>query len=90
MLFRSQEFEKRDFLKESLPEEKFTPTLTSCGSESELIAAYSSSERFITENFKFIPLFYKNSYLIADSENEQIAYDPFSGVVDYRLALNYD
>lgn len=85
-----QEFERRDFLKESLPEEKFTPALTSCSSESELIAAYSSSERFITENFKFIPLFYKNSYLIADSENEQIAYDPFSGGVDYRLALNYD
>lgn len=85
-----REFEKTKCLSGAVPEEKFTPNLMCCNSAEDVIDAYTASERQIIESGLFIPLFYKNSYLIAYSDNEQIIYDPFSEAVDYRLALNYD
>ena len=55
----------------------------------ELVEAYTSAEREIIGNYGFVPLLYKNSYLIASKDNEQIQYDPFTEAVDFRLALNY-
>ena len=52
--------------------------------------AYKSAEQAIIDTHGFIPLFYKKSYLIAKKDNEKIVYDPFTGAVDFRLALNYD
>ena len=48
------------------------------------------TEKHILEEFSFIPIFYKNSYLITDNANEDIAYDAFSGAVDFRIAKNFD
>ncbi|MBQ8960489.1 MAG: peptide ABC transporter substrate-binding protein [Ruminococcus sp.] len=66
-----------------------TEKVMSCPDPSELVEAYTSAERELLGQYTFIPLFYKNSYLIADRDNEQIVYDPFTGAVDYRQALNY-
>lgn len=67
-----------------------TSDLRCCGDVSTLVEAYTNAEKRIIDTCGFVPLFYKNSYLIAKKDNEQIYYDPFTGAVDFRLALNYD
>lgn len=49
----------------------------------------TAAEREILEKCGFVPVFYKNSYLVSHSDNEDIFYDPFTGAVDYRSAKNY-
>lgn len=61
-------------------------SLKSCPELSGLAAALSSAEEQILSEFSFIPVFYKNSYLICTSENEDILLNPFSGGVDFRIA----
>lgn len=56
----------------------------------ELPEKLSLTERHILEEFSFIPIFYKNSYLITNDTNEDIVYDAFSGAVDFRIAKNFD
>lgn len=85
-----REFEKTECLAEAVPKEKISPSLMSSNSVEEVIELYTSAEKTITDSGMFVPLFYKNSYLIADKNNENIIYDPFAEAVDYRLALNYD
>lgn len=85
-----REFERTECLAKTVPEEKVSPSLLSSNSFEEIIESYTSAEKTITGSNQFIPLFYKNSYLIANKDNEQIIYDPFAESVDYRLALNYD
>ena len=82
-------FEDTPCLKYVLGDNELTPALRRCSDINELVSAYTSAEREIIESCNFIPLYYKNSYLIASSDNEQIAYDPFKEAVDFRLALNY-
>ncbi len=85
-----REFEKTECLSKAVPEEKISPSLMSSNSVEEVIELYTSAEKTIADSGMFVPLFYKNSYLIADKDNENIIYDPFAEAVDYRLALNYD
>lgn len=73
-----------------ISETELTPQLTSCSTVEELVEKYSAAEKVITQSYRFVPLFYKNCYLIADRDNEDIIYDPFTESVDYRMALNYD
>jgi oligopeptide transport system substrate-binding protein len=82
-------FETEPCLKYALGGEEATPALRRCADTNELVEAYTSAERAIIEKNGFVPLFYKNSYLIASKDNEQIQYDPFTEAVDFRLALNY-
>lgn len=65
-------------------------SLRSCANSADLVEKYSSAEKQILDEFKFIPIFYKNSYLIAESENEDIMYDSFTGAVNFREAKHYD
>ena len=60
-----------------------------CSTVNELVNGYASAEREILQQFGFVPLFYKTSYLVAKDDNEDILYDPFTGSVDYRIAKNY-
>lgn len=55
-----------------------------------LVDSYSNAEKLIIDSYIFVPIFYKNSYLIANKANEDIIYDPFTESVDYRIAQNYD
>lgn len=56
----------------------------------ELSERLSRTEMHVLEEFTFIPIFYKNYYLITDNTNEDIAFDAFSGAVDFRIAKNFD
>lgn len=82
-------FSKTECLKYALPEEGFADGLTDCSTSSELVERYTAAEKKIIDKCGFVPLFYKNEYLIADRDNEDIYFDAFSGAVDYRLARNY-
>ena len=82
-------FEEKDFLKNKLSETGLSETLMNCTSINDLVEKYQTAEKLILDEFVFVPLFYKNSYLITGVDNEEIKYDSFSGAVDYRTAKNY-
>ena len=83
-------YEDTPCLQYTLPEEKISASIKNIPTASELVESYTAAEKELIDTCGFVPLFYKNSYLIADRDNEDIIYDPFSGAVDYRLALNFD
>lgn len=83
------EFETVDCLKNAADGLECAANIISCPSASELVNCYTAQERVLLEQYSFIPLFYKSSYLVADKDNEDIIYDAFTGSVDYRLAKNY-
>ena len=83
------QFEMKKELSAASGGKKRLDELMRCGSVSETVEKLSAAERGILENYGFIPVFYKNTYLIMDKDNEDIFYDPFTGAVDYRLAKNY-
>jgi oligopeptide transport system substrate-binding protein len=65
-------------------------SLRTVGNFSELVTEFSDIESRILEENNFIPLFYKNTYMITRNVNEDIVYNPFTGAVDYRDAKNFD
>ncbi len=83
------EFDTVSCLKSAVNGMNCAENILKCSSAEELVNRYSQQERAILEQFGFIPLFYKSSYLVADEDNEDIIYDAFTGSVDYRLAKNY-
>ncbi|MCQ2460469.1 MAG: peptide ABC transporter substrate-binding protein [Ruminococcus sp.] len=85
-----RKFENTRCLSYALGEDNtLAENIMKCPSASSLVDVYSDTERAILSEFGFIPLLYKNCYLIANSDNEEIYYDSFSGAVDYRNAKNY-
>ncbi len=82
-------FENDERLVSASDGKKHSQDIMRCAGIPELVEAYSVAEREIIENYGFIPLFYKKSYLVAEENNEDIFYDAFTGAVDYRLAKNY-
>lgn len=83
------EFETEDCLKSAAGGLKCADEILKCPSAEELVNCYTKQEKAILEQYGFIPLFYKSSYLVADDDNEDIIYDAFTGSVDYRTAKNY-
>lgn len=83
------QFEKIDCLKAAAGNASFTEDILKCADISSLVEAYTNSEKTITSGYGFIPLFYKNAYLISSNDNESLIYDPFTGAIDYRLAQNF-
>ena len=65
-------------------------SVLTCSSVDMLVEKYSEAEKAIVDTYYFVPVFYKNSYLIANKANEDIIYDPFTESIDYRIAQNYD
>ena len=55
----------------------------------ELSVICRQAEEIIEADHIFLPLFYKNKYLICSTKNRDISYDPYSGVVDFRRAKYY-
>lgn len=76
--------------KGAITEGSIAEALVSCDTAESLVEKYSEAEQLIIHSYCFVPLFYKNSYLIANKDNEDIFYDPFTEAVDYRIAQNYD
>lgn len=64
-------------------------SLMSCSTFDELAERYSGAESVLLDRLEFIPLFYRSRWLVCDSDNENISFDPFTGAIDYRCALNY-
>lgn len=83
------QFEKNDCLIEAAGKASFTEAILKCGDISSLVDAYTNAEKAITGGFGFIPIFYKNAYLVSSNDNESLIYDPFTGAIDYRLAQNF-
>lgn len=63
--------------------------LSACADAAGLVDMFNSEEEQLLREFSFVPLFYKNTYLITKKENEDIVYDPFSGAVNFRTAKNF-
>ncbi|MBR3759679.1 MAG: peptide ABC transporter substrate-binding protein [Ruminococcus sp.] len=82
-------FEKIDCLKSAAGNASFTEDILRCADISSLVESYTSAEKTITGGYGFIPLFYKNAYLVSSNDNESLIYDPFTGSIDYRLAQNF-
>lgn len=64
--------------------------LRRCGELSELVEMFSECEKQIVGEFTFVPIFYKNEYLITKKECADIIFDPFSQSVCFREAKYYD
>ena len=84
-----EQFEKISCLKDMSDGIAHTDDIRHCASVSELVTAYTDAETSILSKCGFIPLFYKNTYLVAGEDNEDILFDAFSGAVDFRIAKNY-
>ncbi|MCR4644487.1 MAG: peptide ABC transporter substrate-binding protein [Oscillospiraceae bacterium] len=56
---------------------------------SDSIALYGEAEKTFLESACFIPLLYKNTYLVTTDGNEDVRYDPFTGAVYLREAKHF-
>ncbi|HAP78804.1 MAG TPA: peptide ABC transporter substrate-binding protein, partial [Ruminococcus sp.] len=56
----------------------------------DYVIAFSDIERDILGQYCYIPVFYKNTYLVMKSENTDILYEPFSQAVNFQYAKNFD
>ena len=56
----------------------------------DYVSAFSDTERDILNQYCYIPVFYKNTYLVMKSENTDILYEPFSQAVNFQYAKNFD
>lgn len=53
------------------------------------VPLYTAAEQAILDTHTFIPLFYKNTYLVATAGNREILFDAFSDVLDFRRAKHF-
>ncbi len=53
------------------------------------VKLYGMAEQAILDSHAFIPLFYKNSYLVCTAGNTEIGFDAFSGTIDFRYAKHF-
>lgn len=83
------EFDENQCLKSAKGGLNSSESIMQCPSVTQLVNSYADAEKALLEQYGFIPLFYKNSYIVAKKDNEDIIYDPFTGSVDYRIAKNY-
>lgn len=64
--------------------------LGACPSAEDLQQKCQNIEQAILMEGQFIPIFYKNQYCITRSNNEDIAYNPFSGALNFRNAKHFE
>ncbi len=65
------------------------PKLTTAKQLSDVIALYGEAEQAIIDSYDFIPLYYKNTYLVCTAGNTDIGLDAFSDVVYFRDAKHF-
>ncbi len=63
--------------------------LSKCASDASLLAECATLEQTILNDAYFIPIFYKNQYCVMRAKDFDIAYNPYSGVVNFRDAKHY-
>lgn len=64
-------------------------TLASEDRYSEAVELYGMAEQAILDTNTFIPLFYKNAYLVCTAGNTDLGFDAFSGIIDFRNAKHF-
>ena len=84
-----EQFDGNECLEYSVNGKKLTDEIRKCSDVSELVECYCKQESQILDGYGFVPVFYKNSYLVMSNDNEDIFYDAFTGAVDFRIAKNY-
>lgn len=75
-----------------LDPEVLTESFTAASSARQLadsVALYGAAEQAVIDTGAFIPLFYKNTYLITTAGNQDIRYDPFTGIISLRDAKHF-
>ncbi|MBQ2264039.1 MAG: peptide ABC transporter substrate-binding protein [Oscillospiraceae bacterium] len=63
--------------------------LSNTGRAADSVKLYGMAEQAILDSMDFIPLFYKNSYLVSTAGNKEIGFDAFSGTIDFRYAKHF-
>lgn len=84
-----EQFSGNECLEYSVNGKKLTDEIRKCSDVSGLVNCYCKQESQILDGYGFVPIFYKNSYLVMNNDNEDIFYDAFTGAVDFRTAKNY-
>lgn len=64
--------------------------LGDCSSSAQLLTQCSQLEQTILSDYWFLPIFYKNQYCITSTKNADIAYDAFSGALNFRNAKHFE
>ncbi|MGN0676287.1 MAG: peptide ABC transporter substrate-binding protein [Ruminococcus sp.] len=77
-------FDIKDDTKQSITD------LSYIANAQDYVSAFSDIERDILNQYCYIPVFYKNTYLVMKSENTDILYEPFSQAVNFQYAKNFD
>lgn len=85
-----EQFETTECLKYAIDGVKHSESVRKSDTVQKLVENCTAAERDILSSFGFIPLFYKSTYFVADIDNEDIFFDPFTDAADFRLAKNYD
>ncbi|MBR6242424.1 MAG: peptide ABC transporter substrate-binding protein [Ruminococcus sp.] len=88
-LAAAEEFEQTECLRKAAGKEGFSVKIRKCADISGLVDQYAAFERDVIGQYCFVPLFYKNTYLVSKKDNEDIKYEPFSGALDFTDAKNY-
>lgn len=55
----------------------------------DAVQLYGAVEQVLINSHTFIPLFYKNTYLLYTEQNTDIWYDPFAETIDLRSAKHF-
>ena len=84
-----RQFESDQWLRGSAKDGQYTSDILRCDDIPSLIEGYAAAEKEILSRYSFIPLFYKNNYVVAGKDNEDIFLIPGSDALDFRLAKNY-
>ncbi len=87
MAFQSEE---NDFYYNSSTVDSLLTDLRTAGTSSELLQKCSQLEQTILDEMQFIPIFYKNQYLLTKSGNADIEYDPFTDSLNLRDAKHFE
>jgi ABC-type transport system substrate-binding protein len=62
---------------------------TSLSVESK-VELYSQVEKTILDDNVFVPLYNEKYYLVCGNGIDRVNYDPYTNVLDFRYALNYN
>lgn len=56
----------------------------------DYVGKFSSIEKDILSQYCFVPIFYKNTYMVVKEENKDVLYEPFSQAVIFQYAKNFE
>ena len=70
--------------------EQLLSSLRSCADTATFFQLCRTAEQTILDEAQFLPIFYKNQYLVTQTSNTDLHYDAFSGAIDFRNAKHFE